>query len=203
VLFALGAIWLLVHPSALRDQSREPRPYSFSRVQLWWWTIVILPSWIVIWAMRNEFWPFNTTCLVLLGLSGTTTLAARIIDDRDRQNPRVVRHQDEPDAEQGFFEDILSDEQGVSIHRFQALVFNLAFSLGFLLETFKDLSKNAFPTFDAATLSLLGLSSATYVAIKAKENAEKPAEIRAAAPLPSLSDEVLDPGGYDDAVPDN
>ncbi len=178
ILFAAGAIWLLVHPVALRDTGPGGRTYSWARVQLWWWTVVILPSWILIWGMDGRFWEFNATCLILLGLSSTTTVAGRIIDDRDQADPgiaRAVAAQTSGSTTPHLLIDILSDEQGISIHRFQALVFNVAFAVTFVVETFSPAQREAgtFPDFDASTLALLGLSSTTYVALKAKEKQPK------------------------------
>jgi hypothetical protein len=198
VLMGLGLVWMLCHPMALRDESDcNPKPYSYARAQLWLWTAVILPAWVVVWAQRGVFWPLNETCLALLGISGSTAAAARMIDHRDASDPGVVRHQDAARSK-GFFEDILSDEKGVSIHRFQSLVFNLAYALAFLLETFEP-ARKAFPSFDGSTLALLGVSTATYVMIKATENVKSSA---AAARTPAVSDELVDPGGYDEAQPE-
>jgi hypothetical protein len=197
VFMAIGCIWLLFHPTALRDDSeREPKPYSYARVQLWLWTFVILPCWIVLWGMDNSFRAFNATCVALLGIGSATTISGRIIDSRDSADPSITRHQDR-EGSKGFFEDILSDEKGVSIHRFQNLVFNLAYALWFALQTFAPKPKPdylIFPEFSADTLALLGISSATYVALKATENKSvAPSTARSTS-----SDELLDPGGYDD-----
>lgn len=194
-LMAIGLLWMLFDPMALRDESDcKPRPYSYARVQLWWWTAVVLPAWIVIWAKMGVFLPLNETCLALLGISGSTAAAGRVIDRRDAADPRIVRHQDEGRSK-GFFEDILSDEKGVSIHRFQSLAFNMAYALAFLLQAFER-GRAAFPSFDGSTLALLGVSTATYVAVKATENTSAlPEASRPVAP----SDELLDPGGYDEA----
>ena len=55
-----------------------------------------------------------------MGISVGTTFAAGTIDNN--QNP-ITRHQNEPSA--GFFIDILSDENGISIHRFQNVVWTI------------------------------------------------------------------------------
>jgi hypothetical protein len=180
VLLALGLIWLFFNRTALRDPGTRSgstpgggtaRPYSLARVQLWWWTALLLPSWVIVWARLGVLWEFNSTCVALLGLSGTTVVSSRIIDNHDAARNDVRPHQDEASA--GFFEDILSDASGVSIHRFQLLVFNIAFGLAFLLETFKPGSAG-FPQFDATTLVLLGVSVGTYTASKALENQPPP-----------------------------
>ncbi|MGZ4049134.1 MAG: hypothetical protein ACXVNN_07210, partial [Bacteroidia bacterium] len=126
-LLLLGALYLLFDKDALRDNSDQlnnDKPYSFSRVQLWWWTLVILGSFLGIYAATGNCWPMNSTCLVLLGISLTTTVSGRMIDTQQTNDATVVRSQNSPS--QGILHDILSDENGLSMHRFQALVFNNA-----------------------------------------------------------------------------
>jgi hypothetical protein len=192
--YALGTLWMLRHPSALRDESTaNPSPFSFARVQLWWWTSVIVPSWFVVWAQHGTFWPLNETCLALLGIGGATAVAGRMIDAREGADPSLVRHQNAA-ASQGFFNDILSDENGVSVHRFQCLVFNLAYALSFALTTFQP-GQSAFPSFDGSTLALLGVSAGAYIAIKSTENsATGGVSTGATSAIPS-SDTVLGTSG--------
>jgi hypothetical protein len=60
--------------------------------------------------------------------------------------------------------DVISDDtEGVAIYRFQMLAWTIA--LGFVF-VFKVVSDRAIPTFDAATLGLLGISSGTYLGFK-------------------------------------
>ena len=70
--------------------------------------------------------------------------------------------------------DILSDENGISIHRFQAVLFNLLFGGWFIYNVIYNLSlqniDNIIPDIQANYLVLLSLSSATYTAIKTSEN---------------------------------
>jgi hypothetical protein len=168
VLLGSGA-WMIWHPSALRDDSTQtPKPFSYSRVQLLFWTLVILSCWAGEWGESGQFWQLNETCLALLGIGGATTLAGRMIDARDAADARVERQQN-LEASKGFFEDILSDGQGVSVHRFQGLAFNIAYALSFALQTFQAGAKK-FPDFEGSTLALLGISAGTYVALKATEN---------------------------------
>jgi len=68
--------------------------------------------------------------------------------------------------EDNFITDILSDSDGVSIHRLQALVFNLIFGVAFITAVFNNYSM---PEFSETQLILLGLSSGTYAFIKHSE----------------------------------
>lgn len=168
VAFAIGALRVLFDKNALRDDSSAvPKPYSLARVQLWFWTVVILGSWILTYGICHEIWALNGTCLTLLGISGLTTSAGRIIDNRDARDPGTAGPN--PERSAGFFADILSDERGLSVHRFQLLSFNLMFGTAFLTDVFSKLDDGKFPSFDPQSLTLLGLSSGTYVAIKSME----------------------------------
>jgi hypothetical protein len=66
----------------------------------------------------------------------------------------------------GFFDDILSDEGGVSFHRFQIAVWTLILSVIFVYTVYESL---AMPEFDAKLLGLMGISSGTYLGFKIPE----------------------------------
>jgi hypothetical protein len=97
-----------------------------------------------------------------------TTTTGTLIDVRNADGPDKVRHQSQ--KSEGFLTDILSDASGISIHRFQAAMFNIAYGVYFVIDVFSDLKQTKFPDFNAATLALLGVSSGTYVALKISEN---------------------------------
>jgi hypothetical protein len=177
----------------LRDISKASVvPYSWSRVQLAWWTIIILSAFTTI-LLRSGVAPnLHSSTLTLLGISVATTAAARVIDLGDQQNAHVFRHQNLKST--NFFLDILSDHNGISIQRFQAVLFNAVFGIWFIatvlgnindpnfcLSTFSKSDPNLaqcllhpadfyMPVISENNLVLLGLSSATYAALKITEN---------------------------------
>lgn len=169
----IGSYILLQDDNALRDSSEliKNKPYSFARVQMWWWTIIVLGSFLGVYAVSGNQWVINTTCLILLGISGVTTAGGRMIDNSQTNDPNVTRHQDKHPSE-GLIKDILSDENGLSIHRFQTLIFNVTYGLSFLIEVFSTASdpKGVFPQYDDHVLGLLGLSSGTYIYMKMNES---------------------------------
>jgi len=177
----------------LRDLSKaSPRPFSWSRVQLAWWTIIILSSVISIMLQTGHAPSLHTSTLILLGISVGTSAAARVIDLADQHNPLVYRHQDIKST--NFFLDILSDQNGISIQRFQAVIFNVVFGIWFIASVLGNLHDpnfclNNFPKGDPNlaqcllhsvdfimpivsdnNLILIGLSSAAYAALKITEN---------------------------------
>ncbi len=151
----------------------KERPYSYAKVQLFWWTMIILCCYIAFFAMHCVLVPLNMTTIVLLGLGAAVFAGGRIIDNRQKDSvPTGKRIQDESARGDSFFTDILSDENGISIHRFQSLVFNLVFGIAFIyfFVTAVCCHKYPFIDFNEWQFALLGISSATYLGIKATEN---------------------------------
>jgi hypothetical protein len=162
-------IFLSFWTNALKDISTQDiKPYSFSRTQMMWWTIIILSVFSafygctgIIPTLENH----NINILALLGIGSGTFALGNLIDKNDIDEGKV-RQQDK--ASKGFLMDILDDGQGISIHRFQALLFNIVFGIIFIQNFY--LNCNTFPDFTPFELSLLGISSATYLTLKTKEN---------------------------------
>ena len=158
----------------LRDPSKQsPRPYSWSRVQLAWWSIIILSSFIaVLWAEPQHIAPtLDYSVVILLGISAVTTTTAKVIEVSEAVSPMLQS------PGENFFFDILSDNNGVSIARFQTVVFNLVFGIWFIAVVAHNLPAPPkgdisliIPHIDNTNLALLGLSSATYAAMKTAEN---------------------------------
>jgi hypothetical protein len=185
ILYVVAVVALSIFSDILRDQSNAPRkPYSLARTQLMWWTLVIGLCVILYCGESGAVPGITGTVLVLLGIGAATTFSARIIDARQRDaavaSGSILLHQDH--VSDGFFTDILSDESGLSVPRFQSFVFNGIFGLSFLY-TFCATSQ--FPNYSPEALALLGISSAGYVGVKALEN--KPA-----VPVAGQSDELID-----------
>ena len=147
--------------------------YSWSRVQLAWWSVIILSCFITVLVIRGEAPTLDISTVILLGISAATITAARAIDISDIEKTNSIRHQN--DTGKNFLLDILSDESGVSIHRFQTLVLNMSFGIWFIYAFLHNLihgaaTNNLIPIISQNNLILLGLSSATYAALKTTEN---------------------------------
>jgi len=163
----------------LRDISTATdKPYSLSRVQLAWWTIIIFSAATTILFKRGEFPTFDQSTLILLGISSATAATARMVDLSDQNNILKTRHQDS--GNQSFFLDILSDENGASIHRLQTVLFNLIMGVWFIFEVMRNISNpgmdvnKIIPVVEGNNLVFLGISTATYVALKSSENRTQP-----------------------------
>ena len=122
----------------LRDTSQaKPQPYSWGRVQLAWWTIIIFSAFAGIFWKTGDLPDLQYSTIVLLGISAATTTTARMIDVSDQANA-LVRHQDQRTG--SFFLDIVSDQKGVSIHRFQTILFNAVFGIWFITQVLDKLA---------------------------------------------------------------
>lgn len=160
----------------LRDTSQaNPQPYSWGRVQLAWWTLIIISSFIAIFWKTGDLPDLPQSTIILLGISAVTTTTARMIDVSD-MSKGYVRHQNE--SNENLVLDILSDQKGVSIHRFQTILFNAVFGVWFIKQVLDELSicasstcvNSIIPDIDTNNLILLGVSGATYAAMKMTEN---------------------------------
>jgi len=171
----------------------QPRSYSYARLQLLWWTFIVLASFIAIAIATGQIPALDTSTLILIGIGSATTASARLTDISDQANYNTAVQTaaitataapatlSKDDPSEGFWLDILSDKNGVSIHRLQAVVFNLVFGGWFIYQsvlhlkgvgpaTATSLINSIIPVIPTNNLILLGLSAGTYVALKTTEN---------------------------------
>lgn len=69
-------------------------------------------------------------------------------------------------ASRGFRRDVLWDGDGMSLHRFQIVVWTLVLGLIFVASVYAELTM---PDFSATLLGLMGISSGTYLGFKLPE----------------------------------
>ena len=67
---------------------------------------------------------------------------------------------------EGFFKDILSDDSGISFHRFQVAGWTVVLGIIFIASVYRVLAMPDFPT---ELLALMGISSGTYIGFKFPE----------------------------------
>lgn len=168
-----------VEAAKLKGRTRFHRnnaPFSLSRVQLALWTVIISCSYIYLMFARGSNCPnppdINQTALILMGIGAAVTATGALIDKTDIQS-NVPRHQNTPSA--GFFVDILSDSQGISIPRFQNVIWTGIAMIVYLNKVYMMKTGCALPELDQTLLALTGISNATYLALKTQENNTSPA----------------------------
>jgi len=71
-----------------------------------------------------------------------------------------------PQKSEGFWNDVLSDADGISLHRFQMAIWTIVLGFIFVVSVYNSL---AMPQFSGTLFALIGISSGTYVGFKFPE----------------------------------
>lgn len=132
-------------------------PFSLGRSQMAFWFLLTLAGYLYIWLVSGQ--SFNVVTegvLVLLGISGTTGLAAMVVDEGSAAKPQS----------RGYWTDILSDGGNIVVHRLQMVAWTVV--LGLIFAWFV-VTEHRFPDFDTALLLLMGIAGGTYVGFKTRE----------------------------------
>ncbi|HBL26929.1 MAG TPA: hypothetical protein DD490_08855 [Acidobacteria bacterium] len=99
-------------------------------------------------------------------VTAAQALAAKAEEwEAKRSRLRKLRNESEH-----FLQDVLSDANGVSFHRFQMLAWTIVLGIIFVGQVWKEL---AMPEFNDTLLSLLGISAGTYVGLKIPEDSAR------------------------------
>ncbi len=156
------------------QKSVPRRQFSYARVQLFWWTFLILFCFLFFYARFGVLLPLNPTVVLLLGVTLSVLVAGTTIDNAQIANDKEIlptRYQDVNDSK-GLFSDILTDDSGISLHRLQAFAFNAIFGISFLASFFSGMENLRYPLaeYEPWQLTLLGISASGYVGLKATEN---------------------------------
>lgn len=156
VVLCLRLAW---RTSLLRDSGPVPEgqqaPFSLSRFQLAFWSLLVIAAYVFIWMVTEELDTITGSVLVLLGIGSGTALGAVLIDSTTTTR-----------SSRGFLNDLLSDDHGISIHRFQLFVWTLILGVIFCASVYDGLQM---PQFSTTLLGLMGLSSGTYLGFKVPE----------------------------------
>jgi hypothetical protein len=153
----------------LKDDSILPvedRSYSLAKTITFFWTSLIFLSICYIGIVSDNLVTIDSGVLILMGIVLGTATAGKVIDTTQKQDPTIERCQDVEKSE-GFLTDILSGGNGISVSRFQTVVFNIIYGCTFISLV---ISQNVLYNFPPQTLTLLGISSGTYALLKVNEN---------------------------------
>jgi hypothetical protein len=137
-------------------------PFSLSRFQLAFWSMLVIAAYLFIWMITDALDTITGSVLVLLGIGSGTALSAAVIDSgkTGAEASATLR------CSQGFLKDLLSDDHGISLHRFQLFSWTLVLGLIFCASVYDGLQM---PQFSTTLLGLMGLSSGTYLGFKMPE----------------------------------
>src|SRR5258706_2410438 len=138
------------------------RPYSLSLFQMSFWFFLVIAAYVFMWLITDELDTITDSVLGLIGIGAATALGAVLIE-KNKTGPQP----DEPGGtSKGFLNDVMSDPNGVSLHRFQMFVWTLVLGVIFIGSVYKNLEM---PEFSATLLGLMGISSGTYLGFKVPE----------------------------------
>jgi len=153
----------------LRDTSTLPvaqRSFSLASTLTFYWTALIILSICYIGIVNDALPVIDNGVLILMGIVAGTTTAGKVIDANQSQDPNIARSQDTTPSS-GFLTDILSDSNGISVSRFQTVMFNIIYGCVFVSAV---ISQHELYDFPSQTLTLLGISSGAYALLKIPEN---------------------------------
>ena len=157
-------IWVCARTTLIRTPLAPvgggPRPFSLSRTQMAFWSFVVMAAYVFCWMITGELDTISDSVLALIGIGAGTALGAALIDSTGTNADQPVQ------PSEGFLQDILSDGNGVSIHRFQMFAWTVILGGIFCASVYADLSM---PEFNATLLGLMGISSGTYLGFKFPE----------------------------------
>lgn len=160
----------------IRD--RDNGPFSLSFTQLLFWTALVMGGFIYTLLLTDTPSSFNSSILLLMGISLTTTGFASLIDGN-----KLSTHDANPKKHISFFKDLLTDGNSYSVQRVQAFAWNLILGIYFVIYT---INNKEMPEFSSTLLFLAGFSSTSYLAAKLPENT-------ATKPKPSIEGDVKKP----------
>lgn len=178
VVFAGLFLWAARTTSMLRDRGVDSAGnlgmFSLARVQMAFWTFIILGSFAFIGMITGDYLnSMNEKVLALMGISVGASLGSSIIDSGSTSSAPYAALP----TTGSWWRDILSDGSGTSIHRFQLAAWTVVLGIVFLHQVYATL---AMPEFNATLLGLLGISAGTYLGLKVV--VETPRSVDARAP---------------------
>lgn len=170
-------LFLAAKSNMLRNVGPNPdigqKAYSLALVQMAIWFFVIMTSWLLLYVVKHSFNTISDTLVLLMGISAGTGIGGVAIDT-NRSKPAQ--------QSQGFLKDILSDDYGISFHRFQIFAWTIVLVAVFIRQVTAYMTM---PEFDSSLLVLMGISSGTYLGVKVTEKTGKKTGMKKAAPSAS------------------
>jgi hypothetical protein len=167
LLIFLFVIFLLFRKTDLLRGLPEQMPpvgkkrFSLALSQMLFWTVLVMGAYVFIWATTGDIDTVTDSILVLMGISSVTALSARVIDAMKSDTP------DTPELSSGsYWKDILKGTTDFEPHRLQIVAWTIVLGIVFLCTVWTDLTM---PSFNATLLTLMGISSGTYLGFKMKE----------------------------------
>ncbi|MFY7813916.1 MAG: hypothetical protein ACOVRK_01880 [Chryseobacterium taeanense] len=164
IVIAIIIMLVAFRTNLLRETNVSNSPFSFSRFQVWLWTLIIIPAFVLNWGFVNSDLPrINETAIILLGMSLGVTVTSAIISNVQKATKDAKAQFFKSDGEsKGFWIDILLDDNGqLSNLRLQNLVFTFVYVVIYVGLFFSK--GKQYPDFDQTAYALMGISSSAYL----------------------------------------
>ena len=155
---------LAVQSNLIREGDADAdgkKPFSLARTQMAAWFILIISAWLLLYAIKHTIATIPESLVALMGISSATGLGSILVTS----NSTTLRQK----KRERFIMDILSDGQGISLHRFQVFAWTVVMMAVFIRQVW---SYYRMPTFDTNLLLLMGISSGTYIGYKFSEKSD-------------------------------
>lgn len=157
-------LWRAKSTSMLRDgadDAGQPGTYSLARVQMAFWTVLILGGYAFLLGVCGSVDSLNASILSLMGIGAGTALGAAAVEAQHDGHAEAATAKS-----QGFWRDIFHGGTSGALHRIQLIAWTGIVGLVFLRSVIAELE---FPDLDATLLALMGISSGTYLGFKIPE----------------------------------
>jgi hypothetical protein len=178
------------------DKSKRPPYSLAKTQAAFWFFLVFATFGFIWFMTGDYNGVMTNTALALIGIGSGTTLGAAMIEvarsdewrkDREKleqdlaaEKTKLAAAPSDPDiqeriasleqrirpASRSLLMDLVTDVNGITLHRFQMIVWTLALAAVFVIAVYDKL---AMPDFDATLLALLGISSGVYLGFKIPE----------------------------------
>ena len=136
--------------------------YSISLAQILFWTVIVIFAFVYVAISRGEFLSITDQMLILLGISGTTSIVSKAAAvARLREIPEEYMKSITKDRRIPHFRDLFCIGEAPNIFKFQIFTFTL---LAGSLVIRELLRSGNFPTLEQNLLTLMGISGGVYIA---------------------------------------
>lgn len=185
LIFLTLLIRLAKTTAILRDPTSEglpvaERPFSLARCQMAFWSFLSITAYVFIWVTLGDLNTLTDSVLILIGIGSGTALGAKLIDSSkmdqaaptSQETTKAAPSQKQPltsvkgRASGRLLVDLVTGEDGVSLHRLQMVIWTLVLGMIFCVSVYRTLTM---PEFSSTLLGLMGISSGTYLGFKYPE----------------------------------
>ncbi len=134
---------------------------SLSLFQIWLWTLVVFASTVYVLFVAGKLIDITEGVLVLLGISGASSLAAKFTAVAREERGRAVAEKEgvKEEREPQWF-DLVSTTGRFDLFKFQMLIFTLVTAIFVIRSILHDYS---FPEVPGGLLILMGISNGVYL----------------------------------------